>query len=688
MFSGVPFVRFVLWLITGILIAYLNHFSVSIPMKWIIFVVILYGCTFIFHPRTFLLLETLRGIIGSIFLVVTGINLSYQYYALNDSQHFGNVSHGIAYKAVAISDSETQSNRSKIVVEVQAVRTDSFWKTCQGKAILYFQSPEKFYYGDVFLILEQTKRIPAPGNPFQFDYQGYMMYQNIFHQFHIKQGKILKIDHRPPSIWMSISLQIRRYADSVLQTSIPSSEAHSILTALLLGIKSSLHDDIRQIYASTGAMHVLAVSGLHVGLLYGIIQFLLSWTDRFKRGIVLKTFFSIFLLWSYAFVTGLSPSVLRAVTMFSLMAIAQATRRQTNIYNTIAVSAFLLLCFQPFLLFQVGFQLSYLAVVGIVYFQPKFYELLEFDNRLLDYIWQISCVALAATLATAPISIHYFGQFPTFFFVSNLIVVPLAALLLIGGLSIVVTSFLPFVPETLGYAINQIILGQNFLLEHLSNLPYAVITPVYLSTLETVGIYLFLVGISLHWFHHQRMGIKLACLAAVGYASYNIISKIMRYQEHQLWVYDLRQGTHVSFFSSENAYNYADTRLLAHHKIVQQVMKQHQQSTERKSLFFNLDSNFISPIPYVRLQEGHLWVYQNKTIFLLESGYENVPFSIDILITNHRFKISNVSSALSVRYWIADASVSQKSFSRLKQHIYSRKLFNIQQQGSVYLNLD
>ena len=205
-----------------------------------------------------------------------------------------------------------------------------------------------------------------------------------------------------------------------------------VASALLLGYRENLDKELVKSYASAGAMHVLAVSGLHVGILYLLLTRIFSFLKKVKKvknGKFILTILIVSFLWFYAIMTGLSASVMRATTMFSFIVIGnELLNRKTSIYNTLAVSAIILMIINPFIVYQVGFQLSYVAVVGIVYLQPKLNRLFYSRYKLVRGVWAITCVSLAAQIATFPLSLHYFHQFSTYFFISNLIVIPASSL--------------------------------------------------------------------------------------------------------------------------------------------------------------------------------------------------------------------------------------------------------------------
>ncbi|MEQ9413126.1 MAG: ComEC/Rec2 family competence protein, partial [Cyclobacteriaceae bacterium] len=264
-------------------------------------------------------------------------------------------------------------------------------------------------------------------------------------------------------------------------------------------VTDGIDNELQSAYASSGAMHVLAVSGLHVGILYGIVMLLfrpfrnLAWS-RWVIAII-----SLMALWSFAFITGLSPSVLRAVTMFSFIAIAKPFGRRTSIYNTLASSAFILLLFDPFLIMSVGFQLSYLAVLGIVTIHRPLYQLWEPRSAILDWVWNISCVSIAAQLATFSLGILYFHQFPVYFLFSNFFVIPGAISVLVTSILVLETSGIAPVAAIFGAVLKWLIQILNFAVFSFEKFPFSLINDIYITTLQcwllilAIGFLFFLV---------------------------------------------------------------------------------------------------------------------------------------------------------------------------------------------------
>ncbi|NQX86445.1 MAG: ComEC/Rec2 family competence protein [Flavobacteriaceae bacterium] len=220
----------------------------------------------------------------------------------------------------------------------------------------------------------------------------------------------------------------------------------AIINALVLGQRQGLPTQIYTSYVQAGAVHILAVSGLHVGLILMLLNILLKPITYLKKGKLIKIILTLTVLWSYAIIAGLSASVVRAVSMFSIVAIGMYLQRQSAIYNTLFVSLFILLVFQPTYIFDIGFQLSYLAVFAIVTFQPMLYSLVKVPYRLLEYPWKLFTVSLSAQIGITPISLYYFHQFPGLFFISNLIIIPLLGTILGLGILIIILALAKWLP--------------------------------------------------------------------------------------------------------------------------------------------------------------------------------------------------------------------------------------------------
>lgn len=468
-----------------------------------------------------------------------------------------------AYHGIITSTSKETARTFRYAFEVDRAKDSSLWHPVHGKMYLYI-SKEAIQptYGDGLIIVGGPQALQPPMNPGEFNYKQFLSYENIYHSAYVKDNFAIA-GHSVPDRLMAFAYKLRSEAALILEKGIPGKQERNIAKALVLGIKDGLDNEIKSAYAASGAMHVLAVSGLHVGIVYGIILLIFKPFRKSKLYNWLLATTSLVVLWLYAMVTGFSPSVLRAVTMFSFIAVAQASGRNTNIYNTLAASAFILLLFNPYLVMSVGFQLSYVAVIGIVYFQPRIYRWFYADSYVLDKIWAITAVSLAAQLVTFPLSVLYFHQFPSFFLLSNLIVIPAAFIILCSGLSLLLFSFVPFLAQLTGELLYWLIHGVNKLVFFIEGLPYSQITDIEITTFQAWMMIIAIIGMAL-LFEFRKF--KYALLAVISLALYNGVEakQILETRDQQkMVIYNVSSHTVIDLISGNEVVTISDSAFLS-----------------------------------------------------------------------------------------------------------------------------
>jgi competence protein ComEC len=407
--------------------------------------------------------------------------------------------------------SEERTSSWRTEGKVLASGSSDTWSEHDARLLLYFPKKDfrkPFQYGDVLLVRGSPSVVPPPTNPGEFDLQRYLHFRNIHYRHIVRKGYVQKIDSGAGNGFIAAAIAVRLWADRQLRTFVPGEREQSTASALVLGVTDGLDGDLLQAYASTGAMHVLAVSGLHVSIIYWIILLLGKPLEKLKSGKVVLAAGSVVILWVYAFVTGWSPSVLRAVMMFTFVALARPWKQSTNIYNTMASSAFCLLVFDPFFLMSVGFQLSYIAVFGIVFLHPYLYRLWEPRHRAWDEVWKVTSVSIAAQIATFPISLFYFHQFPNYFLVANLLVIPASFVVLVTGLAILPLSVVPIVASATGFLLKWVIYLMNQVVIVIGALPYALISNIYINAWQawllagtTLALILLFIQRNLRWLY-------------------------------------------------------------------------------------------------------------------------------------------------------------------------------------------
>lgn len=435
-------------------------------------------------------------------------------------------------------------------VELEAEISDA--KGCEfGKVLIYAardKQSEQLKYGEELVIRTSIQQVESLGNPNEFNYARYLRFHHIHYRAYVKEGDWKILSQGEPGIRGWFYHLRERMIGKLKQGGLSGNEL-SVASALILGYRSELDKDLMMAYAGSGATHVLAVSGLHVGIVYVILNWLLKFMDRRVSTRIVKTVLLIVLLASYAALTGLSASVFRAAVMFTFVAIGKAINRDTNIFNTLAASAFCLILYEPFIIMQVGFQLSYLAVIGIVLIQPRLFKLTSFNNRLGDWAWSITCVSIAAQITTFPLGLLYFHQFPNLFLLSNLLVIPAAAAILYLGFSLFVLSFWDSAVSLFGWLLHWLIYGLNWVVVQIEQIPYSVLSGIDISTLESLMIYTIIIAILIFILQKQRFGLYAALGLSVILAIMQIHETWQQQHQQFITLYNVKGETAIAFVS-------------------------------------------------------------------------------------------------------------------------------------------
>ncbi len=707
--SAIPFVRIVLALIAGILLyAYFHLVSIFWTILCVLFSISYVFLLYITTPTQKRKWNSGFGLLALLSTTLFGISITHQKKEIYWENHFANLCDSISYyEAIVTEEPQEKPNYFKIELTVEKIFCQNLWKEAKGNNLLYIKkSADKLnvlrslQYGDKLLIVGSPQLINPPPNPKQFDFQKYLANQQIYHQQFIEVDKLKVLGHAPPNKFFKLAIQLRKKANAVLQNTIRSKEEYAIVSALVLGIKDSLDNEIRNTYSHTGAMHVLAVSGLHVGILFQILTWLLAWTKKNKKyGSWIFLSVVLLCLWLYALITGLSPSVLRAVTMFSLVALANTIQRSSSIYNTIALSALLILCYDPYLLFSVSFQLSYLALLAIVYFQPKIFYWWKIEDSFpymnkwifmtVKFFWSITCVSLAAQLGTFPVGLFYFHQFPVYFLFSNLIVIPFATIIFSGSLLALIFSWFPPISEGIGAFVSATVSLQNEALFFIEHLPYAVIEGIDISLEETLLIYSVILLLAM-LFAFQRIKYlyyALACAAII------FILQVKEFIEQRnqsiFYVFHSGKSLNMNFLKGNQNIVFIDSSLIYNDYQVHNLFHNYwsyKGVPSEKVTYLNIHSiEDNCPIPFYRAKEFILFFYQRKKfLWLLEKREKGLPSADYLLISKNA--VRNIEKLDFSKFKTIILDTSNSYYNSKKLSLQAKKLgislYAIYEQGA------
>jgi competence protein ComEC len=563
MFHSYPLLRYTLLMIFGIIVSVkTDYFDTTI---YLIFIASIIG----FIVSIYFKSAILRGVLASIIFFLFGWILTYHHTAIQDQFHYLNNKEFTDYQVIISSNTETKAKTYKVEADIKSIRTESGWTKSRGKVLLYFNKATslKPIYGEVYFIKGTPREIEGPKNPNEFDYKRYMELRGIYAHHFLYENTFQKIGYQPQNQLLSYAYAANHYADSLFVKHIESPNEYAIATAVVIGTRDYIDDDLLQAYSAAGAVHVLSVSGMHVAILFVVLQFLFKRIKKKKNGKFLFATIVITLLWIYAIFTGLSSTVLRATMMFTVIQIAELISKKGNIYNTLAVSAFILLCYNPFWVLDVGFQLSYLAIIGIVYLQPYIKYLWSPTNPILKNIWEITCVSFAAQLATFPLSLYYFHQFPTYFLLANVPVFWVSELVLPIGLFLLLTAEIPFAGAIFGFILKWILWLLNKIIFFVESIPYSTLKGFSISIYELIAIYIFIIGIIYLIRYSELKYLKISLLCIVALMGWNVFEDYQQSRQQQLVFHFIPRKSGISLIEGKSSVFIADSTLLANPKI-------------------------------------------------------------------------------------------------------------------------
>lgn len=454
----------------------------------------------------------------------------------------------------------------KALASIQAViRSNGEMKITKGNVLLYFGKGgplPAIQYGDQLVIFKALQPIKNSGNPACFDYQGYCAFRNTFHQVHLQHGDYEGLKIKNDNVLKKFLFQARARVIKILQQYIPSPKEAGLAEAMLIGYKDDLDKNLVQSYSGTGVTHIIAISGLHLALIYWLLNLMVRPLQRTRLARWLKPVIIIAGLWLFTFAAGASPSVMRAALMFTCLVTGKSISRRSSVYNSLAASAFILLCIDPFWLWDVGFQLSYAAVLSIVLFMKPIYSLWYVKHKIADHIWSLCAVTLAAQILTVPLTVYYFHQFPNLFLLTNLVAVPLSTVILGGELLLCAIAWLPFAGEAVGWCLTQLIRLLNGFIEHAAIIPYAVWDGLQINVAQVLLLYLVIVAGSC-WIRYQHKWLLYGALTAcLLFTAIRVISFIQATQQQKIIVYNVPQHRAIDFIAGRKYRCIADSALI------------------------------------------------------------------------------------------------------------------------------
>lgn len=526
-----------------------------------------------------------------------------------------------------------------------------------GKCLVHYQKDSLRHHlevGGVYQAIGKFQDFKTPKNPTDFNYKKFMERRGIKKQVYLKSENTVQLgvkQKRNLTAWAHYKRQ--EIKDSLAQNGFLKKES-GLIQALVLGQKKDIDATTYQNFSKAGVVHILAVSGLHVGIVLLLLQYIFKPLDWLPYGKILKTILILACLWLFGLMAGFSPSVTRAVTMFSLFAVAINMKRKTNTINVLCISLLILLLIQPNRIFEVGFQLSYSAVFAIVTMQPPLFKLVQPKWKPLKYLWSVASVTLTAQLGVLPLSLFYFKQFPGLFMLANIVIIPLLGIILGLGILVVILSLAGFLPEFLQAFFAQVLNFLSFFVNQIANQEEFVIQNINFSEwmFISLSIAIFFLLLSFRKPNFGNLAPMLLGLSSFFVAA--LVEQSKTNQTHQFIVFDQARKTIIGsqfaghldlFYSAENtneiATNYA--------------VKNYEKLEGLKTISFNKKQNI-----YALANEEFLLVVDEKEIYQLPE----LKNSIVLLTNSPKINLNRLIEILEPSLIIADAN-NYRSFIEL-----------------------
>jgi competence protein ComEC len=607
------------------------------------------------------------------------------------NQHLNITRQYVAGKAVLVTIEEPLSEKDqsyKTIASVQAVLFDHSIAKASGKIILYFQkdsNAQQLHYGKHLLLYEALQPIKNTGNPGCFDYQRYCTFQGISYQVYLKRGEYATLKIKNENLFRKYLFSTREKIIGLLKKYIPGNKEAGLAEAMLIGYKDDLDKRLVQSYSDTGAVHIIAISGLHLGLIYWLLMLLCKPLAKYKTGRIIQPILIIAGLWTFSFIAGGSPSVLRSAVMFTCLVLGNFMNRKASVYNSLAASAFLLLCYNPFWLWDAGFQLSYAAVLSLAIFYKPVYDLLFFPNKIADIIWKSVCVTLAAQILTVPVSIYHFHQFPNLFLFANLLAVPLSSLIIFGEIAICITGIFPAVAAGTGYLVHYLIYWLNSFIETVSSLPFAITNNLQINLVQLVCLYIFIAAIAWWLFRNKKQGLSIALAAILIFTVFHITAVWTALHQKKLIVYNIPKHSAIDVMVGKEFLFKGDS-LLLHDTVLQKYHLQPSRSLHRVN---NANTTGFLRSVNNRYKFGHISFLLIDQPYTVNNGAPKTPVDIIIILNNPPIKIAQLTSVFTCRQFVFDASNTPWQVVKWQQECDQLGLsgFSVADKGAFVFNL-
>jgi competence protein ComEC len=668
-----PLIKITFWFVLGILFSYVFNLKIEIAIPLLIVLLLLFSlCYWLAKQRK--ISDLVFGLVLYSLVFTIGItSFTINKIENNPNNYIRHVSTSTStnhYLSLVLNEKLNSTPKfQRYIAEVKTI--DNF--STSGKIIVNFHSKNIYTslnVGNKIFVKNEIKIPKKPKNPNQFDYGKYLAHKSIGAQLFIYNKDYVVSPIIEKSIWYYTYQLRKKILDNLRQSGFKLEELNTV-AALILGQRQDLSSDIIQDYQLSGAIHILSVSGLHVGYLFLTLSFLLSLFPKNKFYTIAKLVLMLTVLWGFAILAGFSPSVIRSATMFSVIAIGQYLKRQTNIYNTLCIALFVILLIEPNFLFDIGFQLSFVAVFFIVWLYPQIKKLWNPKYKIINYLWEIFAVSLAAQLGTLPISLYYFHQFPGLFFITNIVVLPFLGFIMILGVLVMFLAAFNIVPFYLFKILEWSITALNTFIHWIATYDSFIIRDIPFEKFMLISAFgmiitfgLWLEKNTLNRFKHVLLSVLIFQITYFSVVIYNTKKEFLVFNIKNSTVIGNRNGNKLELYTNNSVLN-------------------------DKTLKPYLIGNFN---PNTRINKlKNFYFFDKKRIEVIDKSGAFSPFlkpDILIIINSPKINFERIINQIQPKLIVADASNYKFLVEKWESTCYKEKIpfYDTSKKGFYQLN--
>ncbi len=691
-----PFLRLLIPVMAGIILQWDRQ--IPVQLWWYVLAMSFMAFALFFFIPFFkrYRLSLLSGIFVSILFLALGALLTWHKDIRHNENWFGNSYRSKDGLIVTLDEPLVEKNKSfKANATVNFLLQNETKIPVAGTIILYFKKDtidgkndsllQHLTYGSQIIFRKPLQEIKNSGNPGGFDYKRYALFQDITHRVFLKDGEFETLENKNEHWLNKFLFTVREKVIAIIRKFIPGEREQGLAEALLIGYKDDLDQNLVQSYTNTGVVHIIAISGMHLALVYWLLALLFKPLRQKKQTRWLRSILIIAGLWFFSLLAGAQASVIRSAVMFTCIVIGESFARKTSIYNTLAVSAFILLCYDPYWLWDVGFQLSYAAVLSIVIFMQPIYNWFYIRNKLLDLIWKLNAVSIAAQVLTVPLSIFHFHQFPNYFLLTNFIAVPLSSIIVLGEISLCVLFFIPFAAGLVGKLLSWLIGIMNSYIERIESLPYSLWDGLQINVVQTIFLYVIAGGAGYWLLEKSKPGLKIALFALLGFVCLRTYSFIETNHQQKIIVYNVPQRQAIDIIQGRKYLFEGDCDLLRDaflrnfhlkpSRILYRVPVTSQlNNTSGENNFFVIGSKRIMLI--------------NKSVYFSKSEKKK-PVDLLVISKNPKINLTDLANSFDIKQVVFDGSVPTWKINSWKKDCDSLGIpaFDVNEIGAFVMNL-